>query len=168
MWDSAWRWASCWVPVLPAVSESGTAWPSAPEPLWAPAVASVWECQQGAWIATGCAPVVGSGVAAGAAVAVGVAATVVATAGDVCSPPQPAKAITVDRHSSSTVEAIPVPVGLPHTRSPARPLGEHLAFARDIAIGYCKGRETRKGQPRSCRATLHPRRDSACRCPDRV
>ena len=108
--ETAWRW----VPVLPAVSESGTAWPSAPEPLWAPAVASVWECQQGAWIATGCAPVVGSGVAAGAAAAVGVAGAVVATAGEVCSPPQAVRAMTADRHSSnSTAAAFTVPVILP-------------------------------------------------------
>ena len=67
----------------------------------------------GAWVAAGGDPAVGSGVAAGAAVAVGVAATVVATAGEVCSPPQAARAITADRHSSSTAEALPSPVSLP-------------------------------------------------------
>ena len=55
----------------------------------------------GAWAAAGCAPVSGSGVAAEAAVA---------TAGAACSPPQAARAV---RHSSSTADAIPVPVGLP-------------------------------------------------------
>ena len=69
---------------------------------------------EGPWVAVGCALVVGSSVAAGAAVAVGVAATVVATAGAACSPPQAARAVRTARHSSSTVEAIPVPVGLPH------------------------------------------------------
>ena len=78
----------------------------------------------GAWVAAGGDPAVGSGVAAGAAVAVGVAATVAATAGEVCSPPQAARAITDDRHSSSNAEALPSPVSLPQinfmlTPSPA-------------------------------------------------
>ena len=68
----------------------------------------------GAWVAAGCAPVVGSGVAAGAAAAVGVAGAVVATAGEVCSPPQAVRAMTADRHSSnSTAAAFTVPVILP-------------------------------------------------------
>ena len=66
----------------------------------------------GAWVAAGGAPVAGSGVAAGVAAAVGVAGTLVAAAGEVCSPPQAARAITADRQSSKTVEASPVPVGL--------------------------------------------------------
>ena len=68
----------------------------------------------GATVAVGCGSVVGSGVAAGAAAAVGVAGAVVATAGEVCSPPQAVRAMTADRHSSnSTAAAIPVPVILP-------------------------------------------------------
>ena len=43
----------------------------------------------------------------------GVAGTAVATAGEVCSPPQAARAVRTARHSSSTAEAIPVPVSLP-------------------------------------------------------
>ena len=66
----------------------------------------------GVWIAAACTPVAGSGVAAGAAVAVGVTATAVATAGEICSPPHAARAVRTARHSSKTVEASPVPVGL--------------------------------------------------------
>ena len=68
----------------------------------------------GATVAVGCGSVAGSGVAAGAAAAVGVAGAVVATAGDVCSPPQAVRAMTADRHSSnSTAAAFTVPVILP-------------------------------------------------------
>ena len=70
----------------------------------------------GATVAVGCGSVVGSGVAAGAAAAaaVGVAGAVVATAGEVCSPPQAVRAMTADRHSSnSTAAAFTVPVILP-------------------------------------------------------
>ena len=65
-----------------------------------------------ATVAVGWGSVVGSGVAAGADTAVGVWGTVVATAGDVCSPPQAAKMIRTPRHSSSIAEAIPVPAGM--------------------------------------------------------
>ena len=67
----------------------------------------------GATVAVGCGSVVGSGVAAGAAAAVGVAGAAVATAGDVCSPPQAARAVRTVRHSSSGVAAFAVPVRLP-------------------------------------------------------
>ena len=64
----------------------------------------------GATVAVGCGSVVGSGVAAGADTAVGVWGTAVATAGDVCSPPQAARAVRTVRHSSSTAAAFTVPV----------------------------------------------------------
>ena len=68
----------------------------------------------GATVAVGCGSVAGSGVAAGAAAAVGVAGAGVATAGEVCSPPQAVRAMTADRHSSnSTAAAFTVPVILP-------------------------------------------------------
>ena len=51
----------------------------------------------GARVAPGCAIVVGSGVGAGTVVAVGPAGTLVAAAGDVCSPPQAPKAIRTVR-----------------------------------------------------------------------
>ena len=67
-----------------------------------------------AWVAADCAPVVGSGVAARAPVSVGVAGTTVATTGDVCSPPQAARAVTADRNNSSTGAAIPAPIDRPN------------------------------------------------------
>ena len=68
-----------------------------------------------ATVAVGCGSAAALTPVAGADTAVVPAGTGVSATGAVCSPPQPARAITAARHSSSTAEAIPVPVGLPHT-----------------------------------------------------
>ena len=71
----------------------------------------------GARVSTGAAVAVSAAalnVADGADTALGSTGTGVSATGAACSPPHAAKAITADRHSSSsTAEAIPVPVGLP-------------------------------------------------------
>ena len=51
----------------------------------------------GAWVASDCATVVGSGVGEGTVVAVGPAGTLVAADVDVCSPPQAPRAIRTVR-----------------------------------------------------------------------
>ena len=51
----------------------------------------------GAWVASDCAMVVGSGVGEGTVVAVGPAGTLVAADVDVCSPPQAPRAIRTVR-----------------------------------------------------------------------
>ena len=53
-------------------------------------------------------------VTAGVAVAVVPTGTGVSTTGAACSPPQATRTLRSPRHSSSTAEAIAVPVGLPH------------------------------------------------------
>ena len=69
----------------------------------------------GAAVAVGCGSAAALNVADGADTALGSTGTGVSATGAACSPLHAAKAITADRHSSSTAEAIPVPVGLPHT-----------------------------------------------------
>ena len=86
--------------------------PPLPESAWASESLLEQGVSAGATVVVGCGSVVGSGVAAGADTAVGVWGTVVATAGDVCSPPQAARAVRTVRHSSSIAEVIPVPAGM--------------------------------------------------------
>ena len=67
----------------------------------------------GAAVAVGCGSAAALNVADGADTALASTGTRVSATGAACSPPHAAKAITADRHSSSTAEAIPVPVGMP-------------------------------------------------------
>ena len=67
----------------------------------------------GAWVTPGCATVVGSDVGAGTVVAVGPAGTVVADAGEVCSPPQAARTIRAVSQMRTSVGTVPVPGNLP-------------------------------------------------------
>ena len=99
----------------------------------------------GATVAVGCGSVAALDVADGAGSAVGPTVTGVSTVGTVCSSPQAARKITADRHSSSTVEDIPVPIGLLHNdfiasfsapgtvgsmTRPVKPAGRPVGFRR--------------------------------------
>ena len=68
----------------------------------------------GATVAVGCGSVAALTAADGADTVLGSAGTGVSVPGAACSPPQAARVTTADRHSSSTVEASHVSIGLPH------------------------------------------------------
>ena len=99
----------------------------------------------GATVAVGCGSVAALEVADGADSAVGPTVAGVSAVGTVCSSPQAARKITADRHSSSTVEDIPVPIGLLHNdfiasfsapgtvgsmTRPVKPAGRPVGFRR--------------------------------------
>ena len=110
----------------------------------------------GAVVAVGCGSAAALNVVDGADTALGSTGTGVSATGAACSPPHAAKAITADRHSSSTAEAIPVPVGMPQVNfmAPFSAPGTAESIESPLVITVRKPyRKPKAGAPRSRKAS---------------